>query len=286
MGALLAGAVPASASFHEMSIQEVFPGSALDPGEDYVTLQMYSSGQNFVGGHKLHVYSSAGSEIGNGATFPDVQGPDVPNGASQSTILIGAASSVLGVTPDLVDADLAGIDPAGGAVCWDTVDCVSWGSFPQATVLLPPVTKTNSTIDDGLVFVRKYAERGCQTTLDAIDDTDDMDADFAIGAPVPRNNASTPTEEACPNTQITKGPEGRTTDRTPTFKFKSIPEGAPFFKCAIDSDDPNDLSGCEPPFTLPRQSLGKHQLYVAATNSLNGSDTSPALRKFKVVKKH
>jgi len=39
----------ADATFHLMRIREVYPGSAANPGAEYVELQMYASGQNFVG---------------------------------------------------------------------------------------------------------------------------------------------------------------------------------------------------------------------------------------------
>ena len=146
------------------------------------------------------------------------------------------------------------------------------------------MTKTDATLGDGLVFVRNYAQRGCTTTLDAVDDTNVMDNDFATGLPVPRNNASAPTEVACFNTQITGGPQGKTRDRTPKFKFASSPAGAPQINCGVD--DPGDLNTCTSPFTLPKQSFGRHTFYAAAVNSQNGQDPTPAERSFKVVRRH
>ncbi len=45
---LLASAVPAQATFHLMSIREVYPGSAAAPESSYVELQMYAAGQEMV----------------------------------------------------------------------------------------------------------------------------------------------------------------------------------------------------------------------------------------------
>jgi hypothetical protein len=282
-GLLAASAGPASASFHEIKIQEVFPGSGTNSGEDYVTLQMYSEGQNFVGGHTLTVFNANGTVAGNGATFPEISGPDVPNGDNQSTILIGAEATVVAVAPDLIDADLAAIDPAAGAVCWEDLDCVAWGAFTPPLGGLPsPAVSSGSPITDGQVLVRKINTAGCESMLEAADDSDVVNDDFSGAGPVPRNNSTSITEVACFDTEITKGPTGKTTDRTPKFRFKSIPAGAPTISCALD--DPENTFGCTSPLTLPKQSFGRHKLYVAATNSVFVDDPTPAVRKFKVVR--
>jgi len=53
-------ALPAWASFHFMDVVEVFPGTAAAPNAQYVVIQMYSSGQNLVGGHALTVFNDPG----------------------------------------------------------------------------------------------------------------------------------------------------------------------------------------------------------------------------------
>jgi hypothetical protein len=50
VGSLLAVvALTAHASFHLMKVVEVFPGTAASPSAQYVVIQMYASGENFVG---------------------------------------------------------------------------------------------------------------------------------------------------------------------------------------------------------------------------------------------
>ena len=125
--ALFAAAAPAEASFHLMKVRAVYPGAAATPDDAFVELQMYATGENHVTGHELQTFDASGAQNG-GATFA----ADVPNGQTQSTILIGD-SAVAGA--DLVDPTLDGdLDPAGGAVCWDAthLDCVGWGSFAGA----------------------------------------------------------------------------------------------------------------------------------------------------------
>src|SRR5262245_60965150 len=64
-----ASAPPVQASFHEMKIREIFPGTAGLPNAQYVMLQMYSAGQNLVGGHFIRVYDASGGTLGT-FTFP------------------------------------------------------------------------------------------------------------------------------------------------------------------------------------------------------------------------
>ena len=283
IAAFLAIAAPAAASFHLMMIQEVFPGSTANPGQDYVTLQMYAPGQNFVGGHSLTVYAANGT-VAHTAAFPPAPGGNVANGHNQDTILIGAANSVVGVAPDLVDSGLAAMDPAGGAVCWESIDCVSWGSFTPPLAGLPSPAGTPVSFSPDGSITRNTNVGGCTTALDPPDDTNDG-SDFAGGLPVPRNNATPPTEELCPNTQITAGPTNPTHDRTPTFKFKSSPPGAPTFFCGTDNVPQSSWSSCESPVTLPKLSFGKHKFFVEAVNSINGADPTPAKQAFKVVRR-
>jgi len=281
LGGILAGAVAtcltlaasASATFHLMSVSEVFPGSTAAPAQDFVELQMYSSGQNFVNTHKITVYAANGT-VADTFTFP----ASVSNGENQRTILVGAAGTVAGVIPDQVDAGLASMDPNGGAVCWETLDCVSWGTF-AGTGLVPSAGTPASAISDGSSLTRSITP-ACATMLDAADDTNDSATDFSLATPSPRNNAGTITETPCPNTAITAGPSGKTTDRTPTFKFKSIPAGAGF-ECRVDA---NAFVSCTSPDTLPKLMPGSHTFKVRALNGPS-IDPTPASQRFKVVRK-
>src|ERR1700709_1681528 len=91
------GAAPAQATFHEMWIREIYPGSIAQPDAEYVELQMWSPGQNLVGGHSLKTYNASAVLIATTA-LPNA----VPGGANQSTILLAtaAAESAFGVMPD------------------------------------------------------------------------------------------------------------------------------------------------------------------------------------------
>jgi hypothetical protein len=86
----LLAAQSASATFHLMRIREVYPGSAEDPQAEYVELQMFESGQQFVGGHFLRTYGADGT-----LAHSDSLAADVPSGASQRTVLLATPEAEL-----------------------------------------------------------------------------------------------------------------------------------------------------------------------------------------------
>jgi hypothetical protein len=122
---LLCAPVPrALADHHFMRIVEVFPGTAALPNAQYVVLQMFSFGQNFVAGHEIRVFDANDTLLGE-----DAFAANLPNGASQAKILVATPDAVtlLGIAADLTLT--TALPLAGGAVCFDNVDCFSWGSF-------------------------------------------------------------------------------------------------------------------------------------------------------------
>jgi DNA-binding beta-propeller fold protein YncE len=84
-----------------------------------------------------------------------------------------------------------------------------------------------------------------------------------------------------PQTTITKGPSGKTKDRTPRFRFRSD-DPAATFRCSVDH---HRFRACASPHTLKRLSTGTHKFRVEATDSWGNTDSTPAHRKFKVVKR-
>lgn len=84
-------------------------------------------------------------------------------------------------------------------------------------------------------------------------------------------------EYSPPQTTINSGPSGNTTDRTPTFGFKSSRANSTF-ECSLDGAA---YSACTSPVTTPMLGFGSHTFKVRATNVY--ADPSPATRHFKVV---
>jgi len=191
---------PSTASFHLIKIREVFPGTAGDPNAQYVMLQLYSAGQNLVAGKVVTAYDVAGTLVGT-FTFPS----DVANGANQAYILLatGEAQTLFTISADLlITPDLIG---SGGRVCWEDLDCVSWGPFAGSS-LTPSPSGTPIGGSEGLQAghaFRRDISHGNTSTLQAGDDSDDSFADFdCVATAEPINNAgvsaATPYTDATP----------------------------------------------------------------------------------------
>ena len=282
----------APATFHEMSVREVYAGS---PESQYVELQMWSAGQNFVKGHVLKTYN-AGGGITSTSTFAG----DVANGANQSTILLATpgAEAEFGVT---ADAGLAtgSLEAGGGAVCWESLDCVSWGNFAGAT---PSPTGTPAPAIPAGMALRRTIAPGCATLLEESDDHDNSAADFAAVFPAPRPNSVAPSERRCPGssespfgvvpgggsntkgapqTSLRSKPGKTTHDRTPTFRFTSNESGSTF-QCKLDG---KPFRACRSPFTTKPLPLGRHTFKVRARDKSGNLDPSPASYGFRVIAK-
>lgn len=290
----LLGAQSASATFHEMMIREVYPGSSAHPNSEYVELQMWSAGQNFVGGHSIGVYDSSGALVGT-ATFAH----DVSRDANQSTLVAATpgAESDFGFNAD-AGLSPGQLNPAGGAVCWESLDCVAWGNFSGSTN--SPVGQPAATggIPDGMAL-RRTIEPGCATLLEPGDDRDSAAADFSPVFPGPRPNSVAPSEHACspqaaagypeagpvgvrrkqPQTRIRQAPGHQIHDRTPTFRFASDEAGSTF-QCKLDSFS---FKRCQSPFTARRLGFGRHVFKVKARAPGGAADRSPAAYKFTVL---
>jgi hypothetical protein len=271
-GVVLA-APSANAAFHLMKISEVHTG----PPGNFVELQMFAAGQNFVFGHSITTYDNFGNPLSN-YMFTG----NAANGQNQRTILVGDAA----VGPDFVAA--LTVPGASGAVCFEAIDCVSFGGFSGGTP--SPAGTPAVPLADGESLERSIAAN-CPTLLEDADDTNNSLSDFAVAAPSPRNNATPPTETACtgggnpgggPDTKIDKGPKKKTTKKKATFKFSSPTPGVSF-ECSVDGKAPKAFGTCTSPFTV-RVRKGKHKFEVRAV--LDGTpDGSPADYSWKVKKK-
>jgi hypothetical protein len=251
---------------------------------------MWNSDQNHVGGHVLHTYNSTGTQTDT--LLPT----DVTNGANQSTILIGTpqVTTTFGVDVDAELLPSTVLEASGGAVCWESLDCVSWGGFSHS--LLSPAGTPAPAIPDGMALRRTIAP-GCATLLEASDDRNNSAQDFSAVFPNPRPNSVTPTEHACasngggggggkggggnaPQTLLKHKPGRRTHDRTPTFRFAAN-ESEVTFQCKLDR---GRFRACSSPLTTKRLGFGRHTFAVRASDGSGHVDPTPASYSFKILR--
>jgi len=180
---LVAASTPANAAFHFMKVREVHAGTLLEANADFVELQMYQAGQTLVGGHTLSLYDQTGAS--RACTIPQ----NVTNGANQETILFATTQAQTAFATNADFTIPAFLEHGGGAVCFENVDCVSWGSFPGGAAATDqdggPGTPFGGGIPIGESIDRKL---GANNTLEATDDTNDSANDFEAEAASPNPN--------------------------------------------------------------------------------------------------
>ncbi len=212
---LIALAPRADAAHHLVRIRQVFAGFSTsgNASAEFAVLQLTSAGENQLTGATVKFYGPALLE--NSGTFTGAVG----SGANQQAILVAttATESSFGVQADLELPTADTLTNGAGAVCiysglFPDVDCVEWGTgevdtLPSATEPLEPVIPGNNMIERTIV-------RGCQTALDAADDTNDSAADFFPVGPIdnmtfnPRNSGNAIPETECAATSPPGGGGG------------------------------------------------------------------------------
>ncbi len=210
------------------------------------------------------------------------------------------AEAAFGIVADGPLSPSGQLSPIGGAVCWETIDCVSWGNFSGSLPSPAGEPAAPGGIPDGMAL-RRSIDADCPTALDPEDDRDNSAADFALVFPAPRPNSVVPTEHSCagsgggggaaggaygpsqgtPQTALRGKPPKRTEDRTPTFRF-GADEAKARFQCKIDKAA---YKACRSPFTSKKLSFGAHSFKVRAVDSGGRVDPSPASYRFRVVRK-
>jgi len=136
---------------------------------------MVSPGQTNVSGHILHLYDAAGARTD--CTLPT----DVTNGADNARILFGTVEYENGIMVPIPDFSIPPLLHAdGGAVCFESIDCVSWGTFGGSTTS-PAGTPFPGGIPQDQSIDRKESAGDPQ-------DTGNSASDFEAEAPSPVSN--------------------------------------------------------------------------------------------------
>jgi hypothetical protein len=258
----------AHATFHEVLISELYPGSAAAPQSSFLELQMYSPEQNLVGGHTVTLYEADGSPIHTFAFPSDLPG----KGVNQQTMLVGdtGVAEAFGVMPDLVDAGF-NIPAAGGAACWDGLDCVSWGSFSGQTAPSSGIPVDQAGIPDGKAIERRITGGDCSNWLEPADDTNDSDSDFFDATPNPVSYATVPATPACtpplptPVVTLDSKPPNSTKSTEAKFEFHASSE-ATGFECRLDLGSYKDCTAGAK-ISYPGLAEGTHSFRVRASNA-------------------
>jgi hypothetical protein len=87
-----------------------------------------------------------------------------------------------------------------------------------------------------------------------------------------------PPDNEAPETTIDSGPQGKTTNASPSFTFSSEPNAT--FECRLDS---GSWSSCTSPKSYLNLAAGTHVFEVRATDQAGNIDPTPAARSFKVT---
>jgi hypothetical protein len=265
--AVMIPAQSAEATFHLVSISEVYPGSIAQPQSGFVELEPYEAGQNFVSNHSVDLYNATGGLIGTFTFANNLPG----EGKNQQTMLVGddGVQAAFGVTPDLVDSDF-NMSATGGAACWEGLDCVSWGSFSGSTTPTSGVAADPAGILDGKALDRRISGGSCSNLLDESDDTNDSDGDFTDATPTPQSYATVPVPPACtpplptPSTLLDSKPPVFTNSAEAGFTFhaSSTPTG---FECRLDLGAYTDCSSGSITYVGPLTEAS-HSFRVRASN--------------------
>lgn len=249
-------APPAHALFHLMMVSEVFAGTTEQPNAQFVELQMYSAGQQFVAGTEVVVFDASGAETGT-FTFTSA----MANGASQSNILVATpeAETLFGVAPDLeMTPEMAA---NGGQACFrdsqgGMIDCASWGNYTGDSADAGTPFNSPLGLVGGQSMTRKTSGGSDPNALDAEDDTGNSAADFEFADPSPTNNAGD-----------TAGVTSH--DRTVSLALKGRSKLVATGKVTAEGD----FEGCfaEVPVELQRKKSGRFVTIKEATTDGSGS---------------
>jgi hypothetical protein len=209
----------AGASFHLTKISEIYASG----DSQFIELQMHAAGQNFVNGVSVTVHDATGATVDT-LTFSS----NVANGTNQRRILLAtsAAEAQFGVAPDLqMDPSIV---PAGGKVCFSSIDCVAWGNYTGppgsgGTAVGTPYDAANG-LPTGMSIVRDVGGGTNPSQLEGADDTNDSAADFDAATPTPTNNANQGSSGSpSPTPSVTQSPTPTPSPCSPAVAFITKP---------------------------------------------------------------
>lgn len=208
----------------------------------------YTTGTLTDGSHTFEVQATDGA--GNTDATPATRTFTVDTTPPDTTITAGPSGTTSDSTPTF---SFAGSGGATGFQCR-----IDTGAYVSCTS-----PHTTGTLSDGPHTFEVRA-------VDAAGNVDPTPASRTFTVDTPDTSA--------PDTSITEGPSGTTTDSTPTFSFTATEAGSTF-ECRVDG---GAWGPCTSPHTTGTLADGAHTFEVRATDGAGNTDPSPASRAFTV----
>src|SRR5689334_12226579 len=139
---------------------------------------------------------------------------------------------------------------------------------PDTTITSGPTATTSDTTPT-FAFTATEANSVFECRVDT--DASPASRSFTV-------DTAPPPDTTAPDTTITSGPTGATSDSTPTFAFTAT-EANSVFECRVDT---GAWADCTSPWTTAALSDGDHSVSVRATDVAGNTDATPATRAFTV----
>jgi hypothetical protein len=206
------------------------------------------------------------------------------------------SEALSGLTDGMHTFSVRGVDisgnvestPASHSWMVDTMKPAVSLSFPEdwAYLALNAFTPVHEASDANLNSVRCALDFGALVICGPLSGLSDGPHHFTVRAVDWAANAEAEThyfivDTLPPNTKITSGPSGTTTDRTPTFRFRktTVEHGDVHFMCRLDD---GAWRGCTSPktYTVAR---GGHTLRIKAIDAAGNKELEPAVWRWRRV---
>jgi hypothetical protein len=266
-------------------------GSFTDVGpDDHGALFDFDFGSLAPGASKTFstYYGAAGTEAGAiaalgavGAESYSFGQPSTSDGPTLGTpnTFVFAFSSVGGgtlFTPDAVDDSLS--TPRDTAKSVNVLDNDTDPNGDPLTVTTLTPTAAHGSVSCTAAGICTYTPAPGYVGPDSFDYTI-SDGNGGSDSATVTVTVTAPADTTPPDTTITAGPTGTTSDSTPTFSFTATEAGSTF-ECRVDG---GAWVSCTTPFTTAVLADGAHTFEVRATDGAGNTDPTPASRSFTVA---
>jgi sugar lactone lactonase YvrE len=197
-----------------------------------------------------------------------------PNG-KQVLVMSDAGGDPVTDVHLVFDDDTLGVIPMGGVIGGDRYEPTNWetGFDFDPTSYCNPGPQGDNVQTNCLTHLFRGIDPNGTWKLWILDDTSGDSGQIAGGGALDFQADST-----APDTTITSGPAGTTSDRNPSFGFTAS-EGGATFECRLDG---GAFAPCTSPQSYANLPDGAHTFQVRASDDLANVDATPAERTFTI----